>query len=601
MPIYEVKDKSGETYELDVPDGVDPATVASRLFPVASPAMPDRDRDRAITRSEIKGVGVGVARAALGAGQLLERGYGALTGTESNIAGDLLGKMDTARAAERKELGVSGYDWPQLAGEVLGPSVVLAPISAATWMGRIGQGAMKGGAAALTQPVTSQDYWTEKAKQGATGAAFGATGQGLVEGARGIGAFLKSAAEPAYDAGRKAILLREIDELAPASEPARKATIKALEGAEELVPGARPTAGQAVSKIPEATALSSYQRASSRVNPESQKFYSRQIAQERARAKSLENLAGGEAEMAAAKNVRAADAARNYSEAFSGKIELDDTWKEISARPSIKQAMSIAADIAKESGGAAKFDDVASVGDLHNVKLALDGMVRNPEMYALGKAQQQAVEETRTAFVDWLAQKSPEYEKARSEFAKASEPINRMEVLQYLKARLNPALGNRESAAAFTKAVEDAPQTLKKSTGYARYRNLDEVLAPEELRAVQNVAADLRRTAAYARQSMATSAESIAQRSGQKLPNLLSRPAMITNAILRSMGKDADAKINAMAAEMFLNPEKLAAALKESRTKPARIVADSLVQRITNMGLVGGAVAAAEQPAEEVQ
>ena len=70
---------------------------------------------------------------------------------------------------------------------------------------------------------------------------------------------------------------------------------------------------------------------------------------------------------------------------------------------------------------------------------------------------------------------------------------------------------------------------------------------------------------------------------------------MVMNAVLRSMGKDADVKINKMAAEMFLNPDKLANALEGKDTTVSRIVADGLVQRLTDAGIVTGSVMAAQE------
>ena len=495
MPLYEAQDKSGTTYEIDVPDGVDPAAAISEVMAPAKSSK--RDHDKAVVRSEISGVGHGAVRSLLGIGQLSEKGVGLITGGKADTIDKLIARIDASRASERKALGVEGYDWPQLAGEVLGPTIAVGAVApAASWLGRIAQGAGKGAVAALSQPVTSENYWTEKAKQAGVGGAFGTTISGLTEAGRGVVNLAGKMIEPGTEAGRAAILSRELNALKPKGA-AGESVVSALRNAEEIVPGSMPTAGQAISSIPEATGLSSYQRAASRVNPESQDFFARQIAQETARSGALGKIAGSADDLSSAISKRTETAARNYGRAAGKSVELRGEWNEIAGRPSMKQAMAIAGEIAKEKGSEASFGVSTTVDNLHNVKLALDGMVRNPEQYALGKAQQDAVEKTRADFVEWLTAKSPEYKYARDQFASMSKPINRMEVLQYLKARLNPALGNRESAAAFATAAEDAPKTLKKATGFARYENLSDVLNADEVKVVEGVAADLKRTAAF--------------------------------------------------------------------------------------------------------
>lgn len=602
MPEQIVTAPDGKEYVVTAPEGATReeiiAYAKANIGNLSATKSDSVEHRKAVTRAQISGVGHGVLRSALGVGQLAEQGLNAVTSRvvpPSNYAGEALNRLGKIRSAERKAIGVQGYDWPQLAGEVLGPTVALTKLpAAASVIGRIGQGALRGTAAALTQPVSGDDYWWEKASQAGTGAAFGGVISGLGEGLRAGGRFIAGALEPATETGRRAILTRELQALKPGGEAGAK-IVKALRGTKELVPGSKATAGQAIADIPEATGLSSYQRAASKVNPESQDFFARQIQQEAARAGALNKIAGDQKSLKAAAAARDAVAKKNYARAAVKKLTLDDEWNAIADRPSMKQALGIASEIAKERGGTASFDKTATVDNLHNVKLAIDGMLKNPERYALGKAQEAAIQDTRSAFLDWLTKSAPEYDYARRQYHKMSEPINRMEVLQYLKARLNPSLGNRESAAVFTKAVEEAPQTLKKSTGYARYKDLSEVLSPEELQAVQGVAGDLKRTATYARQASATTSGTTVRGIGSKLPNLLSRPAMVVNFVLRAMGRDADVKINKMAAEMFLNPEKLADALSAKETTVKRMVADGLVQRMIDTGIVASAVSAAEE------
>jgi len=83
---------------------------------------------------------------------------------------------EAAYQAKRAAAGESGFDGYRVAGNVLNPAnlAIAAKLpQAASLAGRIGVGAMGGGASAVLEPVSGGDYWTDKAKQVAVGAAGG--------------------------------------------------------------------------------------------------------------------------------------------------------------------------------------------------------------------------------------------------------------------------------------------------------------------------------------------------------------------------------------------------------------------------------------------
>ena len=93
-------------------------------------------------------------------------------GVDQQIAKDEKQYQDKRAAA-----GESGFDGYRVLGNVLSPAnlALAAKVpAAATALGRIGMGAVGGGATALLNPVTGEDYATEKAKQVAFGAGGGA-------------------------------------------------------------------------------------------------------------------------------------------------------------------------------------------------------------------------------------------------------------------------------------------------------------------------------------------------------------------------------------------------------------------------------------------
>lgn len=93
-------------------------------------------------------------------------------------ADQMVRESNKAYEDKRAAAGESGIDWWRLAGNVLNPINVAAATQiprAATLAGRVGLGALGGGATSLLQPATSEQdsFETEKAKQASIGALFG--------------------------------------------------------------------------------------------------------------------------------------------------------------------------------------------------------------------------------------------------------------------------------------------------------------------------------------------------------------------------------------------------------------------------------------------
>lgn len=92
----------------------------------------------------------------------------------------LLQQQEQEYQAARKAAGETGFDAGRFAGNLLSPATAamayVAPMGAATTMGRALQGAAAGVAGTALAPVHDggRDYWTEKAIQAGTGAAGGA-------------------------------------------------------------------------------------------------------------------------------------------------------------------------------------------------------------------------------------------------------------------------------------------------------------------------------------------------------------------------------------------------------------------------------------------
>jgi len=96
----------------------------------------------------------------------------------------------------------------------------------------------------------------------------------------------------------------------------------------------------------------------------------------------------------------------------------------------------------------------------------------------------------------------PGYEIAQQTFAAMSPPVNQARVLGAMQDVLTQPLGVGERAAPFMTAMGRGEQALlKKSTGFARYSELSDVLTPSQMKIVGEIKSDLMRDANIAKQT----------------------------------------------------------------------------------------------------
>ena len=163
-------------------------------------------------------------------------------------------------------------------------------------------------------------------------------------------------------------------------------------------------------------------------------------------------------------------------------------------------------------------------------------------------------------------------------FQKESTKINQMQIAQALEKQLGTPLGNAERAAKFAALWEDAPNLIKRSTGQPRFKSIEEILTPSQIKDFNSLAADVSREA---------KGETIANLStvdGQQLaelPNLLNRYAVITNTVLKFIKKDVQQDINRLMATMALNPPMLAAFMEGIPPSKTQVVVKALWTKLT--------------------
>jgi hypothetical protein len=382
--------------------------------------------------------------------------------------------------------------------------------------------------------------------------------------------------------------------------------VNALKSGGEIVPGSMPTAAQAASGVG-ATKFSALgaEAASKLPTP----FFARGEAQKAAQLGQVQSVGGTPATLTAAENIRSATAKNLYGISDQALVNVDKTFTSLLDRPSMNKVLARAKELADEKGQPFQIGQTKAAqttpsvilnaegkpmgttvtpaemakypgSSLHDMKMAFDDLINNPERFGIGASEANAIKGTRGQFLKWAEEKAPDYRVARETFAAQSKPINKMQVGQYLEGKLMPALGEETAAlraSGFAGAMENAPTTLKTSTGQSRFQKLTEVLDPEDIAKLESVRADLARAKLTEQQAKAASksgvdlgkvaAESLG---GLRAPSLISTVTSVANDIMRRLQGKLDNKLAIEIATEMLDPAAAAKAIELALARQAR-------------------------------
>lgn len=205
-------------------------------------------------------------------------------------ARERVANIEAAYQEMRQQRGDEGFEFSRLAGNILSPVNLAAGAGGvraaqALRMGTLGQAAAGGAATAITQPLSTEpqdlaSFVSDKIEQIGAGAVLGLLTQAGFSAASKTGKFLRDLTAPITSAGRERLLRNKLQELAG---PEREKIANALSRAEEIVPGSRPTAGEALANVPEAVELQALQQRLARQPGVAPVFAARQAEQQAAR------------------------------------------------------------------------------------------------------------------------------------------------------------------------------------------------------------------------------------------------------------------------------------------------------------------------------
>lgn len=222
---------------------------------------------------------------------------------------------------------------------------------------------------------------------------------------------------------------------------------------------------------------------------------------------------------------------------------------------------------------------------LHYIKRALSDISNAVDpSKGIGKDAQVAARSVLSDFLPAFEKSIPVYGTARNTFAKESVPVNQSTVLKALAAKLKSSSGG-EHATSFLNVLGDGEQALlKKATGFPRHESgdLSKVLSSNQMATVNDVSSQLVRDSKVASQLAAPGARNAALKIVQadtlqgRIPNLLSRPAMVANKALGELETVLSAKTLAKLDTAMRDPKEMAKLLMETPKKDHGFIVNAL-------------------------
>lgn len=406
------------------------------------------------------------------------------------------------------------------------------------------------------------------------------TGKGLAAG----GTLLANALDP-----KSAALMQMSGQNAPD-------ILNALQSYETFVPGSKPTAAQATSVLPpkKGALFTAFAKSGEEVSPVSAEYIQREVDQANAQRAALQTVAGKPGELETAVAARKAQGDIDYGQASKDMVRADPALGQLVQDPYINQARENAKELSNSQGITFKSNPIQY---LHNMKTRMDALIRaETDPVVAGQMLKKQKE-----LVEWMENKSSSYKKARETYAQNSGPINQMEVGQYLESKLVPDLMVNEETGKlnfnqFARAIENAPTTLKKSTGFARFQKLTDVLTPDQVKVIENIRDDLARAqatralAAAGKKGGALQLKNFVQEITDDLrgPSVVKTAVTVTNDIIKRVKGQMTEKMAVDLATAMLTPEAAAEALRRAMMRDEKLRKLVAVPKAAGKGIVTG-------------
>lgn len=250
--------------------------------------------------------------------------------------------------------------------------------------------------------------------------------------------------------------------------------------------------------------------------------------------------------------------------------------------PAIKAAIKDAQELALNQGKT--LDTSGSTEGLHNMKLVLDDQIANLSNGTVSQVNKaKSIQAARDKLVAFIESVSPEYKTAREGYAAMSKPINQMDIADTLFRKGTSATSDlggtpRLMPDKYVNLLKNEEATVKAATG-RDLGKLSQVLDPDQFQKVMAVGQELDKAAAVGRAANGPGSATAQRLATQNILHQMFPDKWASNTVLNTVMRPvqfgyneiAEPKIQAVLADLIMNPAKAQAALQAAKTAPQRL------------------------------
>jgi hypothetical protein len=250
--------------------------------------------------------------------------------------------------------------------------------------------------------------------------------------------------------------------------------------------------------------------------------------------------------------------------------------------------------------------NAGSLEGMHYIKLALNKMQEKTPTNALGKNELRQVSEAENKLVGLMQKLSPKYATAMAEYEAASKPINQLQIGDKVFRNSTSAsldqLGNPtvypEKMAA---QLKNSDKVAADATGFKRAK-MENILEPEQMATLQNVAADLSRAQTARSAGRGSGSDTVQKMAYSNLMEQAGIPtwlrALAPSQILGNLGSraadlvytQANKDLSKKLAETMLDPKKAADMIENLSSGEKTRMMKMLLRGATPVGMSAPAI-----------
>lgn len=512
---------------------------------VQIPAALPMSETSALKRAENPTSGMsGTEKFAAGAGKALVdlwRGVGDMAGLVSEE------KISDAKRRDESLMRTGAG----MAGNLVGNIAAFAPTAAIPGVNTIRGAALLGGGIGALTPTTEGE---SRLTNIATGAALGGAVQGAIKGGGAAFRTARNAIEPYVRPDKSAA--RALNEAAGGRRDAILDLLR--KNTDDLA-----TAGEAAAPAGSAE-FSALQKVANTADPSA--TVARESAQASRRNQLLKRALNTD-NLGSFKATRASQTAPFYKaiEESQTQVDVAPVMSVVDDLISKNKNRSALVNALKDVKG--KLGDT-SVSALKSTSDDISDMVskKPPSGQPLNNAVVKKLLGVQEVLEKQIASRSPQFRQAGELYKKLSEPVNQAQIGKTLSDALNSPVSDlgaemTQRSGSYATALRNAPQTIKKSTGFNRGKSLEDILTPNQMTIVMNVGEELANKANFeklARVGTGAAKEVLGNVKPQQLPGILERNVVIANSILGRTGNAGTKRIVEYLAANMGDPKKIA-------------------------------------------